>query len=92
MSAAYGYDSATGELLTVDYEDPNTADMTHTYDRLGRRATVTDGTGTLSFDAAATLQLDTETLDATFYDGMTLTRAYEDGTETNGLPGRGRGE
>ena len=53
---------------------------------------MTDATGTRSFDYdAATLQLDKENLDATFYDGMTLTRSYEDGTETNGLFGRDAG-
>jgi len=92
LDTTYGYDPDTGELLTVDYEDAATADITHTYDRLGRRATVTDATGTRSFDYdAATLQLDTETLDGTFYDGMVLTRAYEDGTQPNGLPGRDAG-
>ena len=92
LDTTYGYDADTGELLTVDYEDPGTADITYTYDRLGRQATVTDATGTRSFDYDdATLQLDTETLDATFYDGLELTRQYEDGTETNGLPGRDSG-
>ena len=57
-----------------------------------RVETVTDATGTRSFHYdSATLQLDKENLDATFYDGMTLTRSYEDGTETNGLPGRDAG-
>lgn len=92
LDTTYSYSATTGELLTVDYEDPDTADITYTYDRLGRQATVADATGTRSFDYdTATLQLDTETLDATFYDGHELTRQYEDGTETNGLDGRDKG-
>ncbi|NBB77844.1 MAG: hypothetical protein GVY36_00095 [Verrucomicrobia bacterium] len=78
LDTTYGYDAATGELLTVDYEDLDTADITYTYDRLGRQFTVTDATGTRSFDYDdATLQLDTETLDTTFYDGLELTRSYD---------------
>ena len=58
----------------------------------GIRTLVRDGglDTTYGYDAA-TLQLDKENLDAIFYDGMALTRAYEDGTETNGPSGRGRG-
>jgi RHS repeat-associated protein len=78
LDTTYGYDANTGELLTVDYEDPGTADITYTYDRLGRQETVTDATGSRDFDYdAATLQLDTETLDTTFYDGLELTRSYD---------------
>ena len=44
----YNYDPATGELLNIDYPD-GTADVTFTYDRLGRKDTVVDGTGTRTF-------------------------------------------
>jgi len=78
LDTSYGYDPATGELLTVDYEDPDTSDISYTYDRLGRQATVTDATGTRSFAYdPATLEQVEETLDATFYDGMALTRSHD---------------
>jgi RHS repeat-associated protein len=71
----YDYDSKTGELVSVDYND-NTPDVTYTYDRLGRQKMVTDGTGsrTFAYDPA-TLQLQSETID-----GITpavLTRYYD---------------
>ncbi len=92
LDTTYGYDPATGELLTVDYEDANTPDITYTYDRLGRQATVTDATGTRSFDYdAVSFQLASEALDTAFYDGLELNRGYQDGTETNGLAGRSSG-
>ncbi|MEO0510679.1 MAG: RHS repeat-associated core domain-containing protein [Verrucomicrobiota bacterium] len=92
LDTTYGYDSTTSELLTVDYEDASTADLSYTYDRLGRQKTVTDATGTRSFSYdSANLLLDTENFDTTFYDGHTLTRAYENGTETNGRKGRIQG-
>ena len=78
---------ASGELKSVDYEDPNTPDIAYTYDRLGRIAAVTDATGSRSFAYDPdTLQLDTETLDKTFYSGRVLQRSYQTGAETNGLP------
>ncbi len=78
LDTTYGYDPATGELTSVDYEDSNTSDIVYTYDRLGRQSTVTDATGTRSFAYdPAKLRLDTETLDATFYDGMVLDSSYD---------------
>ncbi|MGJ8653801.1 MAG: RHS repeat domain-containing protein [Opitutaceae bacterium] len=92
LDTTYSYDPDTGELLNVNYEAADTADITYTYDRLGRQDTVADATGTRSFDYdLATLQLDTETLDSTFYQGHILARSYEDGTETNGHSGRSSG-
>ncbi|MBG0831872.1 hypothetical protein HS041_29615 [Planomonospora sp. ID67723] len=35
-----------GQLKHIDYSDPATADVTFTYDALGRMTTMTDGTGT----------------------------------------------
>lgn len=45
LCTRYSYDAA-GELVAVDYSDPATADVTYTYRPDGRRATMTDGTGT----------------------------------------------
>ena len=92
LDTTYGYDSNTGELLSVDYENANTPDITYTYDRVGRQATVADATGSRSFAYdATTLRLNAETLDTTFYGGTKLKHAYQDGTETNGLAGRSAG-
>jgi RHS repeat-associated protein len=78
LDTTYSYSATTGELITVDYEDPNTADIAYTYDRLGRQATVTDATGSRSFDYdSSSLKLSSESLDATFYDGQQLTRSYD---------------
>jgi YD repeat-containing protein len=59
-------------------ESANSADITYTYDRLGRQATVTDATGTRSFGYdTASLQLDTETLPSAFYGSLVLNRSYD---------------
>ena len=50
LDTTYSYSATTGKLITVDYEDSNTAEIAYTYDRLGRQATVTDATGTRSYD------------------------------------------
>lgn len=92
LDTTYTYDPFTGELDHVDYAAADTANIHYTYDRLGRVVTVTDATGTRSFDYdPATLQLDTETLDSSFYEGQVLQRTYQDGSEINGLPGRSFG-
>ena len=92
LDTTYSYDANTGELLNVNYEAADTTDNSYTYDRLGRRSTVTDATGTRSFDYdASTLRLDQETLPSAFYGDVILERAYEDGSETNGLTGRPAG-
>ena len=44
----YSY-TAAGELALVDYADATTPDVAYTYDRLGRIAQVTDGSGTRTF-------------------------------------------
>ena len=53
--AAYGYDSTTGDLLSIDYSSGGTHRFTHsmTYDDKGRVHTVTSPTGTetLTYDA-----------------------------------------
>jgi RHS repeat-associated protein len=90
VTTTYGYDDATGELLSVDYSDA-TPDVSFTYDRLGRQATVSDAVGTRTFAYRDTLdlQLDTETIDGSgggLYSKV-ITRKYA----TTGVPGRGTG-
>lgn len=77
LVTTYGYGLGTGELTTVDYSD-DTPDVTTTYDRLGRAATVIDaaGTRTFAYDPAA-LRLAGEALPAAFYADRVLTRTYE---------------
>ncbi len=92
LDTTYSYDPATGELTSVDYEGADTTDIVYTYDRLGRQTTVTDATGTRSFAYdSSDLRLTAESLPGAFYGPVTLNRFYEDGTETNGLPGRPAG-
>ncbi|MDH5675996.1 MAG: hypothetical protein OEZ06_27990 [Myxococcales bacterium] len=83
-TTTYGYDDATGELLSVDYSDPGTPDIGYTYDRLGRQKTVTDAVGTRTFVYDPdTLQLVSEDIDGVgAFDGVydvSLTRKYEPG-------------
>jgi RHS repeat-associated protein len=87
-------ESYTGELLGITYND-DTPNVTYEYDRLGRLSTVSDAAGsrTLAYDAT-TLALTTETFgtgSGELFDSMVVTRLYEDGSETNGLPGRYKG-
>nr|WP_246459235.1 RHS repeat-associated core domain-containing protein [Puniceicoccus vermicola] len=74
----YGYDDA-GRQTSVDYSD-STDDIAYTYDRLGQPKTITDATGTRTFDYNAELRLETEELDASYFDDRILTRLYQDGT------------
>lgn len=86
VSTVYGYAANTGELTTVDYSD-TTPDVSVTYDRFGRRATTTDGTGTRTFVySTTTLRLEQEQLPAFFGDRV-LRRDYQ-GNATGEVPGR----
>ena len=49
ISTIYGYDAATGQLLTVDYSD-STPDVSYTYNRLGLLTAVQDAVGTRTFE------------------------------------------
>lgn len=89
LTTVYTYDPATGEMLTVDCSD-TTPDLICTYDRYGRKKTVTDATGTRTFAYNSTLQPSTETLDSTFYSGKVITKTYQS-TGTGELPGRDAG-
>jgi len=72
VTTTYAYD-ALGQLTNVDYSD-DTPDVSYTYDRMGRPATVTDALGMRSnvYDAA-TLDLVAEQLP----DGHVLARSYD---------------
>ncbi|HYC71645.1 MAG TPA: RHS repeat-associated core domain-containing protein, partial [Opitutaceae bacterium] len=86
VSTTYGYSGTTGELTSVDYSD-TTADLTYTYNRLGKNATVTDATGTRTFtyNLAGTLELQREDLPA-FFGSRRLTYQYD--TTGSGTKGR----
>ena len=78
----YTYDADTGELTDVDYDAAwGMADLAYTYDRLGRRKTVTDAAGarTFAYDAD-TLQPTTETFNSGLFSGKVITQVYQDGS------------
>ncbi|MBE7538847.1 MAG: RHS repeat protein [Opitutaceae bacterium] len=60
----YGYDPATGQLLSTTYSD-GTPGITYTYDRRGRIATVVDGVGSRTMSYTAYDQLSNEALTLT---------------------------
>lgn len=72
VAADYAYD-ALGQLANIDYSD-DTPDVSFTYDRLGRQATITDALGTRTnvFDPD-TLEL----VDEQLADGRRLARGYD---------------
>ncbi|MDD2764144.1 MAG: hypothetical protein PHE83_09255 [Opitutaceae bacterium] len=72
----YAYNSATAEQTGITYSD-GTPNLTYTYNRLGQTATVTDTTGTRSFNySATTTQLQSEALPA-YFGSRVLTRKYD---------------
>jgi len=86
---SFGYDDAD-QLVSVDYSDPATPDVTAIgYDELGRRTSMTDGTGTSSwtYDSLGRLSSHTDGSGTTTgygYDlnGQVSTLAYPGGTNT----------
>lgn len=84
VTATYAYSSATADLTGVDYSD-STTDLAYTYNRLGQTATVTDVTGTRSFNySSATTQLTREDL-GSFVGTRSLSYTYDTtGTGTKG--------
>jgi len=84
LTTDYHYDPDTAELTEIDYSD-DTPDITFTYDRIGRRKTVTDAAGTRTFAYTDSLQPAAETITG-LYD-QTITRNYE----TEGFIGRPAG-
>lgn len=77
----YLYDTATGELLKVDYAD-DTPDITYTYNRLGKLATIQDAVGTRNFVYDGTFDLIKETINGIY--SRELKRTYTD----TGMKGR----
>ena len=61
LVTTYGHDTNTGELVSIDYSDPNTPDISHTYGRRGERVRTVDGSGTIDYGCNDALQLQTET-------------------------------
>ncbi|MFO0838802.1 MAG: RHS repeat-associated core domain-containing protein [Phycisphaerae bacterium] len=78
LTTDYGYDSQTGELTSVNYSD-STPDVTRTYDRLGRLASVDDAVGHREFTFDLTLQPDLEKFNPSGggLHGKILKRQYE---------------
>jgi len=87
LQTAYAYDPLTGERTLVDYAD-STPDIAYTHDRMGRLHTVTDATGTRSFDYAGDLQLESETISSFYGTEKRISRRYETGTPGTNVVGR----
>lgn len=60
QTTSFAYD-ALNRLTGVDYSDPATADVTYAYDAGGNRASMTDGTGTTSYEVDEVGRLTTVT-------------------------------
>jgi RHS repeat-associated protein len=78
-TTTYGYDSTTGELTSVTYNDGVSFNLAYTYNRLGQTASVADRTGTHNFDynLGGTLELQDETFSTNYYGtGRRLTYTY----------------
>ncbi len=91
VATTYGYDDATGDLLSQDYSD-STPDVTYTRGRAGLMESVTDVTGTRDFiyDALKPWRLSAEAHDNTtnsFYGGRVFSRLYDE----EDVIGRSRG-
>lgn len=84
----YAYDGVTRELLEVDYAAAlATTDIEYTYDRMGRRKTVSDAAGTRTFVYNPLNMAEaTETFDTGGFAGLVLTHGYDDANAT--YPGR----
>lgn len=84
VTATYAYSPTTGELTGVDYTG-TTPDLGYTYNRLGKIATVSDATGTRTFNynLDETLELESEVLPA-YFESRIITSGYA----TAGVIGR----
>lgn len=82
----YGYDSATGEQTSIGYSD-GTPGITYTFNRLGKMATVSDYTGTRTFnyDLGGTLDLRSEDL-GSLVAGKRITYTLDSTTGAVGRP------
>ena len=73
-STTYSYDDCCGALTNISYSATNTPDVIFTYDRIGRKDTVTDAAGTWTFQYDPdTLALTNEVL--VTHEGITNTLA-----------------
>ena len=90
VTATYTYDDETGEPLSTTYND-STPSVTTTYTRLGQAATLSDYTGTRTFDYDNTSpwRHDTTTLPA-FYNSYVFKSLYETTTSNSGGTVKGR--
>jgi len=78
VKTTLGYLSGSTEVTSQTFNDSGvTTTLGYTYFRSGLVDTITDATGTRTFTYDATLQLDYETLDATFYAGRKVVRQYD---------------
>lgn len=76
LITTYSYDAATGNLTKVDYSD-DTPDITYTYNRLGKLATVQDAAGTRVFAYNAGFDRISETIDGIYSKVLTYNYASE---------------
>ena len=76
LVTTYSYDAATGALTKVDYSD-DTPDITYTYNRLGKLATVQDAAGTRVFAYNAGFNRISETIDGIYNKVLTYNYASE---------------
>ena len=87
------YNELTGELTTVDFEDPNSIDIEYPdYNRLGLPEEIRDVTGSrkLTYDLDGDLSLKGEELSVTYYgDNRFLNPEYE--AAVDAVPGRYKG-
>ncbi|MBE7539514.1 MAG: RHS repeat-associated core domain-containing protein [Opitutaceae bacterium] len=82
----YGYDPATGQLLSTTYSDGTPA-VTYTYDRRGRIATVVDGVGSRTLTYTAYDQLSNEALILTGFGSGSIAYTHDVyGRRTQSLP------
>lgn len=92
VTSNYQYDPNTGELIETSYSD-GTPPVGYSYTRFGSLLTVTDATGSRTFGYGSNnpnvlTELDTESLDTSFYSSRVLTTVYNSvngSGETNGL-------
>ncbi len=75
LETSYEYDQA-GALTRVSYDDTLTPEISYQYDRLGRVAGVTDGTGTRSYQYESGLPL-SEIFDDGAFAGWSLVREVD---------------
>lgn len=97
LTATTSYDAATGDLLSIVYNDGVTPTVSTTYDRLGRPVTVTDATGTRTFvrDTQKPWRTNSEVLPAYYGSDRALSWVYDEQSGTSGstgyVMGRSRG-